>query len=143
MATKVLDSWALIAFFEDEPAAEEVEKILQQAADDKHRLLMSVVNWGEIYYNTMREVSQEAAEQKVRDISALPIEIVGVDQDLALARQAAIFKATHKMSYADCFAAALAKEKKAELVTGDPEFKEVEKEIKICWLPKREQGKAV
>ena len=138
MATKVLDSWALIAFFEDEPAAEEVEKILQRAADEKHKLLMSVVNWGEIYYNTMREVSQEAAEQKVRDIAALPIEIVAVGDDLVLARQAAIFKATHKMSYADCFAAALAKEKKAELVTGDPEFKEVEKEIKINWLPKRD-----
>ena len=138
MPIKVLDSWALIAFFEDEPAAEAVEKILQRAADDKHKLLMSVVNWGEIYYNTMREVSQEAAEQKVRDIAALPIEIVGVGDDLVLARQAAIFKATHKMSYADCFAAALAKEKKAELVTGDPEFKEVEKEIKINWLPKRD-----
>ena len=137
MAIKVLDSWALIAFFEDEPAAEEVEKILQRAADEKHKLLMSVVSWGEIYYNTMREVSQAAAEQKARDIAALPIEIVGVGDDLALARQAAIFKATHKMSYADCFAAALAKENKAELVTGDPEFKEVEKEIKINWLPKR------
>src|SRR5436309_5600395 len=131
MATKVLDSWALIAFFEDEPAAEEVEKLLQLAADDKHKLLLSVVNWGEIYYNTMREVSQEAAEQKVRDIAALPIDIVGVGDDLALARQAAIFKATHKMAYADCFAAALAKIKNSELITGDPEFKPLEKEIKI------------
>ncbi len=57
MATKVLDSWALIAFFEDEPAAEAVEKILEQATAEKHKLLMSVVNWGEVYYNTMREVS--------------------------------------------------------------------------------------
>src|SRR4030095_15134074 len=131
MATKVLDSWALIAFLENEPAAEPVEKLLAQAAAEKHKLLLSVVNWGEIYYNTMREVSQEAAEQKAHDIAALPIDIVGVGDDLALARQAAIFKATHKMSYADCFAAALAKLKNAELVTGDPEFKEVEKEIKI------------
>jgi ribonuclease VapC len=134
MATKVLDSWALIAFFEDEPAAAAVEKLLAQAAADKHKLLLSVVNWGEIYYNTMREVSQEAAEQKAREIATLPIDIVGVDDDLKLARQAAIFKATRKMAYADCFAAALAKEKKAELVTGDPEFKEVEKEIRIVWL---------
>ena len=134
MATKVLDSWALIAFFEDEPAAEQVEIILQRAADEKHKLLMSVVNWGEIYYNTMREVSQKAAEQQARDIAALPIEIVGVDDDLTLARQAAIFKATKKMAYADCFAAALAKLRNAELVTGDPEFKQVEKEIKINWL---------
>ena len=134
MATKVLDSWALIAFFEDEPAADEVEKLLHQAADEKHKLLLSVVNWGEVYYNTMREVSQEAAEQKAQEIASLPIDIVGVGDDLALARQAAIFKATHKMAYADCFAAALAREKKAELVTGDPEFKPVEGEIKIAWL---------
>ena len=134
MATKVLDSWALIAFFEDEPAAEQVEKLLAQASAEKHKLLLSVVNWGEIYYNTMREVSQEAAEQKAREIATLPIDIVGVGDDLTLARQAAIYKATHEMSYADCFAAALAKLRNAELVTGDPEFKEVEKEIKINWL---------
>ncbi len=134
MATKVLDSWALIAFFEDEPAAEAVEKLLGQASLEKHRLLLSVVNWGEIYYNTMREVSQEAAEQTAQEIAALPIEIIGVGEDLTLARQAAVFKATHKMSYADCFAAALAKAKNAELITGDPEFKALEKEIKINWL---------
>jgi predicted nucleic acid-binding protein len=134
MATKVLDSWALIAFFEDEPAAEQVEKVLAQAAADRHKLLLSVVNWGEIYYTTMREVSHEAAEQKARDIAALPIEIVGVGDDLALARQAAMFKATNKMAYADCFAAALAKLRNAELLTGDPEFKQVEKEVSIGWL---------
>ena len=134
MATKVLDSWALIAFFEDEPAAEQVEKLLAQAAAEKHKLLLSVVNWGEIYYNTMREISQEAAEQQSRDIAALPIDIVGVGDDLSLARQAAIFKATHKMAYADCFAAALAKSKNVELLTGDPEFKALEREIKINWL---------
>ena len=134
MATKVLDSWALIAFFEDEPAADAVEKLLQQAADEKHKLLMSVVNWGEVYYSTLREVSQEAAEQKAQEIAALPIDIIGVSDDLALTKQAAIFKATRKLSYADCFAAALAKQKNAELITGDPEFKAVEKEIKVAWL---------
>ena len=132
MATKVLDSWALIAFFEDEPAAEAVEKILEQAAAEKHKLLMSVVNWGEIYYNTRREVSEAAAEQKLKEITAMPVEIVGAD--LQLTKLAAIYKATCKMSYADCFGAALAKIRNAEFVTGDPEFKEVEKEIKINWL---------
>ncbi len=135
MAIKVLESWALIAFFEDEPAADEVEKLLHQAAEEKHKLLLSVVNWGEIFYSTMRAVSQQAAEEKAGEIAALPISIVGLGEDLSLTRQAAIYKATRKMSYADCFAAALAKLKNAELVTGDPEFKEVEKEIKIGWLP--------
>jgi len=136
MATKVLDSWALIAFLEDEPAAAEVQRLLEQAVAEKHKLLLGVVNWGEIYYSTMREVSQEAAERTAREIAALPLEIVGVGEDLVLARQAAVLKATHKMSYADCFAAALAKIHGAELVTGDPEFKEVEREVKVAWLPR-------
>lgn len=132
MATKVLDSWALMALFNEEPAADAVEKLLTQAATEKHRLLMSVVNWGEIYYSVMRGASPEMAEQKAREIAAMPVEIV--DTDLAQTRQAAIFKATNKMSYADCFGAALAKIKNAEFVTGDPELKGVEKEIKIGWL---------
>jgi predicted nucleic acid-binding protein len=92
---------------------------------------LSVVNWGEIYCNTMREISQQAAEQQARAIAPLPIDIIGVGDDLTPARQAAIYKATHKMSCADCFAAARAKAKNAELVTGDPEFKALEKKIKI------------
>ena len=134
MSAKVLDSWALIAFFEDEPAAGAVEELLARASQDKQSLYLSVVNWAEVYYNTMREVSQQAAEARVAEIAALPIEIIGVSEDLKIARQAAIYKATHKISYADAFTAALAKEKKAELVTGDPEFKPLEKEIKINWL---------
>ena len=56
------------------------------------------------------------------------------DFDRAKGRMAADFKTRFKLSLADSFAAALAKEKKAELVTGDPEFKPLEKEIKIIWL---------
>jgi uncharacterized protein len=135
MAVKVLDSWALIAFFEDEPAAEQVEQHLVKAEAGNHKLLLSVVNWGEIYYNTMREVSPEAAEQTAREMAGLTIEIVGVeDKNLELVRQAAIYKATRKLSYADAFAAALTKIRNAELVTGAREFKGVEDEIKIGWL---------
>ena len=134
MATKVLDSWALMALFNNEPAADEVEKLIEQASAEKHKLLMSVINWGEIYYSVMRGGSSELAEQKIREIASMPIDIVGVNDDLHLARQAAIYKATKKMSYADCFGAALAKIKNAEFVTGDSEFKEVEKEIKVSWL---------
>ena len=134
MASRVLDSWALIAFFEDEPAAGAVEEILDQANRDKHRLYLSAVNWAEIYYNTMREVSLEAAEAQAQTIANLPIDVIGVGDDLRLACQAAVFKASYRLSLADAFAAALAKEKKAELVTGDPEFKALEKEVKILWL---------
>jgi len=135
MATKVLDSWALIAFFEDEPAAERVERLLVKAEAGTHNLLLCVVNWGEIYYNTMRTVSAEAAEQKAKEIAGLTIELVGVEaNNLELVRQAAIYKATRRLSYADAFAAALAKIRNAELVTGDHEFRQIEDEIKIDWL---------
>lgn len=134
MANRVLDSWALMAFFEDEPAAEAVEELLDQASREKHRLFMTSINWAEVYYSTMREVSQEAAERHAQIIATLPIDIVGIGDDLKLARQAAIFKANYRLSLADAIAAALAMEKKAELVTGDPEFKQLEKDIKIHWL---------
>ncbi|MDR3459476.1 MAG: type II toxin-antitoxin system VapC family toxin [Verrucomicrobiae bacterium] len=132
MATKVLDSWALMALFNDEPGAEAVEKVLEQAVADRHKLLMSVVNWGEVYYSVLRTVSSAMAEQKAREIATMPIEIIYAD--FQQTHQAAIFKGTKKMSYADCFGAALAKIRNAEFLTGDPEFKEVEKEIKIDWL---------
>lgn len=134
MANKVLDSWALVAFFEDEPAASQVEEVLDQASTNQHRLFLSAINWAEIYYSTMREVSQEAADRHAEIIAQLPIEIVGLTDDLQLARQAAIFKARHRLSLADAFAAALAKEKRAELLTGDPEFRVLEGEIKLRWL---------
>ena len=134
MAAKVLDSWALVAFFEDEASASTVEELLYKAARERHRLYLSVVNWGEIYFSTLRQASQAEAEARALEIASLPIDIVGVADDLKLARQAAIFKATYRISYADAFAAALAKEKKTELVTGDLEFKTLEIEIRIAWL---------
>jgi predicted nucleic acid-binding protein len=135
MATMVLDAHALMVLFNDEPGADEVEKILLKAESGSPKLLMSVVNWGEIYYSILRGASQEMAETKAHEMAGMQIELVPVDaDDLELVRQAAAFKATRKMSYADCFAAALAKIKNAELVTGDREFKQLAREVKIHWL---------
>ncbi len=135
MATRVLDSWALMAYFEDGPAAEVVESMLLQAETGRHKLLLSVINWGEIYYAVMRASSQELAEEKTKDIAGMAIEIVPVKEDLELARQAATYKARYRLAYADCFAAALAHLRKAELVTGDEEFKQIEHDLKgVIWL---------
>jgi len=136
MATMVVDAHALMVLFNDEPGADEVEKILLKAESGNPRLLMSVINWGEIYYSIMRGASQEIADSKAHEIAGMRIELVPVDtRDLELIRQAAVFKATKKMSYADCFAAALAKITNAELLTGDRAFKVVENHLKkIRWL---------
>jgi len=135
VATIVLDAHALMVLFNDESGAEKVEKILLKAESGNPRLLMSVINWGEIYYSIMRGASQEIADAKAHEIAGMRIELVPVDVgDLELIRQAAAFKATKKMSYADCFAAALAKLRNAELLTGDRDFKAVESDLKVGWL---------
>lgn len=132
MATKVLDSYALMAFFEDEPGADFVRGLIHKAVEKEITLLMSVVNLGEVWYSISRTNNAETADQYIAEIKGLGIDIVDVDWPLT--RQAAVFKANGNISYADCFAAALAKIRKADLVTGDNEFKALESEIKISWL---------
>jgi predicted nucleic acid-binding protein len=132
MATKVLDSYALMAFFEDEPGADTVRSLILKGEEGGINLVMSVVNLGEVWYSIARTNSPETADQYIGEIKGMSIEIV--DIDWTLTRQAALFKASGNISYADCFAAALAKNKKAELVTGDKEFRLLEGEIKIYWL---------
>jgi predicted nucleic acid-binding protein len=107
-------------------------EIFRAARDSGRLLLLSVVNWGEVFYITLGEASRERADHVAHLISTLPIQIISAD--LHLTTQAAEFRATRKMSYADCLAATLAKSRKAELVTGDKEFKQVEGDVKIYWL---------
>jgi len=132
MATKVLDSYALMAFFEDEPGADTVRSLILKGEEGSLNLMMSVVNLGEVWYSIARTNSPETADQYIGEIKGMSIEIVDVDWQLT--RQAALFKVSGNISYADCFAAALAKSKKAELVTGDKEFKLLDGEIKISWI---------
>ncbi|MEE8176959.1 MAG: type II toxin-antitoxin system VapC family toxin [Acidobacteriota bacterium] len=131
-ARRVLDSYGLIAFLRDEPGADDIRNLFRSARDSQRPLLLCAVNWGEVFYITLRTNGPDRAEQVARLISTLPIEVIPAD--LELARQAAEFKAKKKMSYADCFAAALAKLQKAELVTGDKEFRQVEREVKVVWI---------
>jgi predicted nucleic acid-binding protein len=127
-----LDSYSLLAYIEGEAGKETMIDVFRSARDSGKPLFLSVVNWGEVYYITLREADKERADQVAHLISTLPIQIISADLDLA--KQAAEFKATKKMSYADCFAAALAKLRKAELVTGDKEFKQVEGDVKVLWI---------
>jgi ribonuclease VapC len=132
MPAKVLDSFALIAYFRDETGAETVENMLVAAGKKDTPLLMTDVNYAEVKYSIVKKNGGEAWAEAAKVLQGLPIEFHSTNR--ALADTAADFKARFKISLADAFAAALAKEKKAELITGDPEFKPLEKEIKISWL---------
>ena len=128
----VLDSWAILAYFEDEPAGKTVAALIADARENDIPMLMSVVNAGEVWYIIAREVSESEADQAVASLHKMGIEFIEVNWPLA--RQAGEFKAKHRMSYADCFAAALAASRKAELVTGDKEFRQLDGYIKVHWL---------
>jgi predicted nucleic acid-binding protein len=128
----VLDSWAVIAYLEGESAAERVADHIADAHENEIPLFMSVVNAGEVWYIIARETSVGDADRSITEMRHLGIEFV--DADWSLAHDAGVYKSKHKMSFADCFAAAVAKQKKALLLTGDPEFKQVEQEITINWL---------
>ncbi len=132
MKRYVLDSYSLLAYAENEKGADDVEDILIKALDNKTELFLCIINWGEMYYIALREGGKEKAELYKNTFARYPITIVEANKELTI--KAAGYKAFHKISYADAFAAALAKMKKAQLVTGDKEFKTLEKEIKIKWI---------
>jgi predicted nucleic acid-binding protein len=117
---------------EQEPGFEKIIGLFEKAVESSKPLLMCVINWGEVYYQVARRFGDSKAQEVESLIQTLPIAIVEADKGLT--REAARIKATKRLAYADCFAAALARLKKAELYTGDPEFKAIEKEIKIVWL---------
>ena len=131
MKTLVLDSHPLIRYFEQEEGWQEIAVLLQQASEEKCRLLLSVVNWGEMFYVTHREYGSEYAQKIVHALRHMPVSIQDANQEITL--QAAMLKTKGRLSYADSFAAALAMKENCELVTGDKEFKSVEKEVKIRW----------
>jgi len=128
----VLDASALMTFFEDRAGADKVEELLAKAAEAKRPLAMSVVNWGEVYYSVWRAHGEKAADDLLRRIDQLPIEIVGVDMELA--KLAASLKAQHNLPYADCFAAALAQARKATLATSDKDFQRFNSALTVLWV---------
>ena len=83
MASKVVDSWALLAFFKGEPAGATVEALIRKAADEKARLLLCTVNWGEVYYSMWRAGGKEAADAVAQDLARLPLDLVEADLHLA------------------------------------------------------------
>jgi len=131
-AAKVLDSWALLCYLEQEPGYGKMIELFEKAVESTRPLLMCIVNWGEVYYQVVRRHGEQKAQEIEQLIQTLPITLIEADKELT--REAARIKATKRMAYADCFAVALARLKKAELYTGDREFKAVEKYIKVIWL---------
>ena len=121
-----------MAYLKGEPSVTRIIDIIADAHDRGDSLLMSVVNVGEVWYTIASRANSESADSAIKIIRSLGIEFIEVDWPTT--QIAARYKALGGISYADCFAAALAKNHKATLLTGDREFQQLENEIEIVWL---------
>jgi len=134
----VLDTNALIGFFEDRAvAAGKVERLVAEALRQDLPLLMSAVYWGEVFYTAWRRHGEAQARQAEARLLEMPIAVIGVDRDRAT--RAAALKQKHSLGYADAFAAELAIERGAWLVTADPEFSNLGKALSLYSLPRYEK----
>ena len=138
MRRYVLDANALIGFFEGRTGiAEKVRRLLAEALRHDVPLLMSAVNWGEVFYMEWRYRGEAKAHEAEVKLLQLPIAIVAVDRERAT--RAAAIKQKHGLGYADSFAAELAMERDAWLVTADPEFAKIGKGLALYSLPRHER----
>lgn len=128
----VLDASAVVSFFEKGKGSEKVQDILIQSLQGKCELLMSVINWGEVYYALWLKQGRSVAEEKLRVLSRFPIRLIPAETELT--RFAASLKAEHRLPYADCFAAAVAALHDAEVVTTDADFRRIQGIVPVVIL---------
>lgn len=132
MLNYVLDSFALLSYYQGESGASQVARLLRQAQKKEAAVFVSQINVGEVFYVVGQYRSLEAARKILANLSYLPLKAVLPNKTDVI--QAAQYKIGGGISYADVFALQLAVSKKARLVTGDKEFARWEKEVGIIWI---------
>jgi ribonuclease VapC len=132
MPAYVLDSYALLAYFNSETGGQQIVTLLKAAHENTADLFASLINVGEIYYLAYRRLGIDQAQEMLRTLRGLPVKLCEASESRILT--AAALKALHPISYADAFAAALAIELDAQLVTGDTEFKVLQPGLNLLWI---------
>jgi len=130
--TYVLDASALLSLLMNASGANRVDQLLREAFRLKSPLAISAVNWGEVFYLSWQRHGEQTARQTIADLLRLPIRVVSVDPPQVL--KAGELKAVHKIPYVDCFAAALALQQNATLVTSDRDFEKLGRHFPILWI---------
>ncbi len=130
--TYVLDANAVLDLVEAGPGFGKVEQLLKAALQNQVSVLISVLNWGEVFYLLWQRRGEEKARQTIANLSRLPLQIVVVDFLQAL--KAGELKALHQIPYVDCVAAALAVLQQATLVTSDRDFERLGRHFPILWI---------
>lgn len=133
--TYILDAFALMAYFENEPGADRIEQILDEVRSERARAYISIINIGEVIYNTERKHGFNKAQDALAFIQELPVEVLPADNLTVLA--AAHIKANHPVSYADAFVIVAAQKLNGIVMTGNPEFYDVTELANVEWLKQR------
>ena len=130
----VIDTYAIISFLRKEENHIAVKQIFTEAQLAKTTLLLAEINWGEVYYITLRNYGEPALRKTLGWIDAMGFQLLPSNRERVQA--AARIKARFPVSYADAFAIAAAREFDCPVVTGDPEFRQVEREgmVKLLWV---------
>jgi predicted nucleic acid-binding protein len=132
--THVLDASALFRYLMNADGAEVVDKLFRQAAVSRLPILMSVVNWGEVYYGLVKRAGLTRTDGTMTNLlGRVPLSLVAVTADDAV--RAARLKAQHNLPYADAFAAALTGHQRV-LVTADVEHFERVPKLRLLKLPR-------
>ena len=131
----VLDANAVLDLADGGPGAKRVNQLLDDALEHRTEVLVSVLNWGEVYYCLWQRRGEEKARQTIARLSLLPLQLVPLD--LLHSLKAGEIKARHNIPYVDCVAAALATLRNAVLVTSDRDFEKLGRHAKILWIPRK------
>jgi predicted nucleic acid-binding protein len=128
----LFDSHAILKWTQKEPGYQKVKSFIIACRDESTIGYMNQINLGEVYYKSIRAVGIDRARDFLENFLRLPINIILPESELIW--KACEIKAEHPISYADCFAAVTAIKFNAAILTGDPEFKKVEKIVSVEWI---------
>ena len=121
--TVLVDSWAWIEYFKGSSAAQKAKEIIESS----RQIIVSTINISEVYLFLLRNKPNEA-EKLVKFVLDSSF-VIPVETNLSL--KAAKIKYSRKMGLADAIVLATAEENKAEILTGDDDFKGMDNVIYI------------
>ncbi len=139
MSDYVLDTSALLTYIENEEGSAEIEILFNKALDGEIELFISVISCIEVFYISWQEQGEEVTNERLELINDLPR--IQEELDERFTKIVGTIKATKTMLFADCCIAGSAKYKQATLVHKDPEYEQIEDEIKQLKLPYKKKVK--
>jgi predicted nucleic acid-binding protein len=133
----LLDACALLSWINAEKGEgyEEVDALFDRARTREITICMSIINLTEVHYGLIRDDGMEMASEIMKSVEDLPISIIDTVIQ-TVSREAARFKVSYSMSFADTFLCSTAKCLSAVIVTKDSEIEAAEQPdgLSVLWI---------